>query len=88
VQTAYQEAADALATRADLGQRLGAQQALVKAWEQTLDLTERRRAAGAASALEVLDAQRSLYSAQQALISLQLTEQGNRLTLYKVLGGA
>jgi outer membrane protein TolC len=36
----------------------------------------------------VLDAQRSLYSAQQALISLQLTEQGNRLTLYKVLGGA
>jgi outer membrane protein TolC len=36
----------------------------------------------------VLDAQRSLYTAQQTLISLRLTEQSNRLTLYKVLGGA
>jgi multidrug efflux system outer membrane protein len=35
----------------------------------------------------VLDAQRSLYAAQQSLISLQLIEQTNRLALYRVLGG-
>jgi outer membrane protein TolC len=35
----------------------------------------------------VLDAQRSLYAAQQTLIGLQLAEQANRITLYKVLGG-
>ena len=35
----------------------------------------------------MLDAQRAYYAAQQTLIGLQLTEQTNRLTLYKVLGG-
>ena len=33
------------------------------------------------------DAQRELYAAQQNLISLQLTEQSNRIALYRVLGG-
>jgi multidrug efflux system outer membrane protein len=42
---------------------------------------------GSKSYLEALDAQRSLYSAQQDLITLRLTEQSNRITLYKVLGG-
>ena len=35
----------------------------------------------------MLDAQRALYLAQQTQISLQLAEQVNRITLYKVLGG-
>jgi multidrug efflux system outer membrane protein len=35
----------------------------------------------------VLDAQRSLYTAQQTLIGLRLSEQSNRITLYKVMGG-
>ena len=42
---------------------------------------------GGGSYLEVLDAQRALYAAQQTLIGLQLTDQANRVTLYKVLGG-
>ena len=88
VQTAYQEAADALAVRADLAERLSAQEALVTAQQRTLTLTQKRQAVGAESALSVLDAQRSLFSAQQTLISLRLTELGNRLTLFKVLGGA
>lgn len=87
LQTAFQEAADALAVRADLADRLQAQQALVAAQQQVLDLTERRKALGADDALAVLDAQRTLWSAQQTLVSLQLTDLGNRLTLYKVLGG-
>lgn len=32
-------------------------------------------------------ARRSLYAAQQMQISLQLAEQQNRITLWKVLGG-
>ncbi|WP_127171805.1 efflux transporter outer membrane subunit [Xanthomonas euvesicatoria] len=36
---------------------------------------------------ERMHAQRTLYSAQQTLISLRLTEASNRVTLYKVLGG-
>ena len=37
--------------------------------------------------LTVLDAQRSLYAAQQALIALRQAEQANRVALWKVLGG-
>jgi multidrug efflux system outer membrane protein len=35
----------------------------------------------------VLDAQRAYYAAQQTLIGLRLSEQSNRITLYKVMGG-
>lgn len=88
IQTAFREVADALDARADLGERLSAQQTLVQAYGTTLTLTTRRQQAGAESALAVLDAQRSLYTAQQSLINLQLAEQANRLVLFKVLGGA
>jgi multidrug efflux system outer membrane protein len=42
---------------------------------------------GAASYLDVLDAQRSLYTAQQNSITLRLVEQINRIALYRALGG-
>lgn len=87
VQTAFREVADALSVRAALAERLDAQRALVQAWSRSLTLAEARFRAGADSWLTVLDAQRSLYAAQQALITLELTEQSNRITLYKVLGG-
>jgi len=87
IQGAFREAADALAVRASLAERLDAQTRLVAAYERTLQLTTRRYQAGAETALVVLEAQRSLYNAQQALITLRLSEQANRLTLYKVLGG-
>ncbi|PXW97405.1 multidrug efflux system outer membrane protein/multidrug efflux system outer membrane protein [Sphaerotilus hippei] len=87
IQTAFREVADALAVRASLAERLDAQQRLVDAYARSLELVTRRQQAGAESTLAVLDAQRSLYSAQQALITLRLTEQANRLTLFKVLGG-
>jgi outer membrane protein, multidrug efflux system len=35
----------------------------------------------------VLDAQRSLYSAQQGLVGLELLRLQNMATLYKALGG-
>jgi NodT family efflux transporter outer membrane factor (OMF) lipoprotein len=88
VQTAFKEVADALAVRAQLDARLQAQGKLVDAYQRSLTLTERQYEAGSINALSVLDAQRSLYAAQQDLIALRLTEQANRLVLYKALGGA
>ena len=67
--------------------RLAAQTSLLEATQQTFTLSDARFKAGVDNYLTVLDAQRSLYAAQQTLIGLQLAEQANRITLYKVLGG-
>jgi multidrug efflux system outer membrane protein len=87
LQVAFREVADALAARRTLGERLAAQQSLVAATTRAFELSDALFRSGGAAYLDVLDAQRALYTAQQSLISLQLTEQANRLTLYKVLGG-
>jgi outer membrane protein TolC len=86
LRTAFREVAVALAVRASLGERLAAQQALVAATDRCTALAQARFKAEPDSYLAVLDAQRSLYAAQQALIGLQLAEQANRVTLFKVLG--
>ena len=87
VQTAFREVADALAVRASLAPRMAAQQALAQATQRSLELAQQRYLSGADNYLTVLDAQRTAYTAQQGLISLQLTEHTNRVTLFKVLGG-
>gem|GEM_PF-5787963 len=40
-----------------------------------------------ASHLDLLDAQRSLFATEQALLVTRLQQLHNRVTLYKVLGG-
>jgi multidrug efflux system outer membrane protein len=87
IQTAFREVADALALRATLQRQLQAQQALVEASAEAYRLSEARFRRGADSYLQVLDSQRSLYSAQQDLIATQLSQVSNRVTLYKTLGG-
>ncbi|MDE1464122.1 efflux transporter outer membrane subunit [Spartinivicinus poritis] len=87
IQTAFKEVADVLAVRGSLDERLKAQKALVKANSQSYTLSNARYRNGLDSYLDALDSQRQLYSAQQALIQLQLTEYSNRVTLFKVLGG-
>jgi multidrug efflux system outer membrane protein len=87
VQSAFKEVADALAIRSTLNRRITAQQALTDASRKSFELSDALYRGGSQSYLEALDAQRSLYSAQQDLITLRLTEQSNRVTLYKVLGG-
>ena len=87
IQTAFQEVADALAVRSTLAERLDAQQALTAATAQSYKLADALYRNGASSYLDALDSQRELYTARQNLIGLQLTEQSNRITLYKVLGG-
>jgi multidrug efflux system outer membrane protein len=87
VQTAFREVADALAERRTLAERLDAQRSLLGATSRSFELSQSLFRSGASSYLDVLDAQRAHYAAQQTLIGLQLTEQANRLTIYKALGG-
>ncbi|MDH5176553.1 MAG: efflux transporter outer membrane subunit [Gammaproteobacteria bacterium] len=87
IQQGFREVADALALTATLAAQRLALQALVDAARRGEELAQARYAAGRDSFLVRLEAQRTLYVAQQALISTRLAEQANRVTLYKVLGG-
>jgi len=87
IQMGFREVADALAQRATLGDQLQAQQSLVEASEVGYRLSDARYTRGIDSYLRVLDAQRSLYGAQQGLIAVRLARLTNLVTLYKVLGG-
>ena len=87
IQTAFREVADALAQRSQYGQQLAAQASLVEATSESHRLADARFQHGADTYLNVLDAERSLYSAEQSLITTQLGQASNLVTLYKVLGG-
>ncbi|MBK1688792.1 efflux transporter outer membrane subunit [Rubrivivax gelatinosus] len=87
IQVAFQEVAQALAEREALGERIAAQQALLKASGSALELARARWERGADSWLEVLDAQRTHDSAQQGLVDLRQQQVDNGITLYKALGG-
>ncbi|MCB4810587.1 AdeC/AdeK/OprM family multidrug efflux complex outer membrane factor [Methylovorus menthalis] len=87
IQSAFKEVADALAIRENLTERMQAQQSLVEASQESYKLSDARFRGGIDSYLAVLDSQRTLYSAQQTLITVNLTAQTNQVTLYKVLGG-
>lgn len=87
IQTAFREVADALAQRRTIDEQVAAQESLITATGKRFTLSQARYEKGIDSSLNVLDAQRSLYSAQQALIGTRLTRLVNLVTLYKVLGG-
>ncbi|MDI4635248.1 TolC family protein [Pelomonas sp. V22] len=87
LQSAFREVADALAVRDGLAERLDAQQAQVAAAAQSLRFAEDSYRLGGSSQLELLDAQRQLATAQQALITLRLVEHANRVALLRALGG-
>lgn len=87
IQSAFKDVADALAQRATIGEQADAQEALVAATREAFRLADARYQRGVDDYLSTLDAQRSLYAAQQGLISARLSQQVNRITLYKVMGG-
>jgi multidrug efflux system outer membrane protein len=87
IQTAFREVADALAMQGTVNQQIAAQESLVNAFAITYRLSTARYEKGIDNYLSVLDAQRSLYGAQQGLIMLRLAHLNNRVTLYKALGG-
>lgn len=87
IQSAFKEVSDALAQRATVGELTAAQEALAASTQDAFRLARARFDKGIDDYLSTLDAQRSSYAAQQALISARLAQQVNRVTVYKVLGG-
>lgn len=87
IQAAFREVADGLSQRQSLVEQLAAQRALEAAAARAQFLSQARFERGVDDFLSVLDAQRSLYAAQQGRISTALAQQLNAVTLYKALGG-
>ena len=87
IQNAFREVADALAGRETLARQLQATQNQLAAETTRLRLTNLRLENGAASQLESLDAQRSLFGVQQALVQTRLAYLQNQVVLFKALGG-
>ncbi|WP_227687950.1 efflux transporter outer membrane subunit [Psychrobacter immobilis] len=87
IQTAFREVSDVLATRATLGEQLESQYRLQDNFEQTYQISDARFKAGIDNYLDVLDAQRSLFSTQQGILDLELQKLVSQIQLYQVLGG-
>ncbi|KAF1026604.1 MAG: Multidrug/solvent efflux pump outer membrane protein MepC [Pseudomonas sp.] len=88
IQTAFQEVANGLAARQTYTDQLAAQQDFVRANQKYYDLAQHRYRSGVDSNLTFLDAQRTLFSSQQALIVDRLAQLVAEVNLYTALGGA
>jgi multidrug efflux system outer membrane protein len=87
VQTAFREVADALAVRGTIQEQLDAQSALVDAASEGYRLADARYSTGADTFLNALISQRTLYTAQKALVTTRLAALENMVTVYRALGG-
>ena len=87
IQSAFREVADALAGQDTLRTQLQAQQAQAQAEQERLRLSTLRYDTGVASYLDLLDAQRSLFALEQAVVQVRLAQLQNQVQLYKALGG-
>ncbi len=87
IQQAFREVSDALADRQGYQEQLDALDMLLKSRQSTFDLSQARYDNGADSYLQVLDAQRTWYSAQQQNIVGQQALLASKISLYKVVGG-
>ena len=87
IQSAFREVSDALASQGTLDEQLRASQAQLQAEQARLRLAQLRYDNGVASYLDLLDAQRSLFSLEQAVVQVRLQQLQNQVQLYKALGG-
>lgn len=87
VQSAFQDVANALVAREQLDKSNAALTKQSRAYADSLRLINLRYRHGVSSALDLLDAERSSYSADTALLANQLTRLENLADLYKALGG-
>lgn len=87
VQTAFRDVRDALTLLQTSNESLQATQRQVQALQATLDLAEKRYQAGYISHLDLLDAQRNLFTAQLSLSNAALNRLNATATLFKALGG-
>jgi multidrug efflux system outer membrane protein len=87
IQTAFREVADALAERGTINEQVAARADRVTAAATAYRLSDARYRAGVDPFLTTLDAQRTLYGAQQNLVQTRLDAASNLVELYRALGG-
>lgn len=87
VQSAFRDVSDALARRGTINDEIAARQRQQEATADAYLLTEARYQGGIDPFLTVLDAQRSYYAAQQALVNIKLTAAQNIVDTYQAIGG-
>lgn len=87
VQTAFREVSDGLAGRRWLAEQIKAQENGVQAQERIARIAQLRYREGVTDYLEVLDAERNLFSARQQLLTTHRAYLQNGTTLFVALGG-
>ncbi len=87
IQTAFRETADQLAQRGQIGALVEANVREVDALRGSFGLSQARYSRGSDTYLNVLNAQVTLYDAQENLVTAKLTRANNLIALYQALGG-
>lgn len=87
VQNAFREVADVLAERYWLSEQIQAQKAALIAQRERSRLASLRYQHGTTNYLEVLDAERSLFAVEQALVITRRAYLASGVMLYAALGG-
>lgn len=87
LQQAFREVADLLAAREQIAVQLKAREAAETAQSNRLRIADARYQAGVSSYLEVLDAQREAFTAQQSTMQLRRALLSTGVQLFKALGG-
>ncbi|MBJ8970585.1 efflux transporter outer membrane subunit [Citrobacter braakii] len=87
IQNAFKEVADALVLRQSIADQISGQQRYLTSLQITLQRARALYQNGAVSYIEVLDAERSLFSTQQSLLDLNYAQQVNEIKLFAALGG-
>ena len=87
IQSAFKEVADALALRQSLADQIAAQERYLASLNITLQRATALYRHGAVSYIEVLSAQRDIFTTRQTLLELNYSRQANEITLFTALGG-
>lgn len=87
IQSAFKEVADALALRQSLAAQIAAQERYLASLNITLQRATALYRHGAVSYIEVLSAQRDIFTTRQTLLELNYSRQANEITLFTALGG-
>lgn len=87
VQTAFSEVATALESRRRFQEQVAAQATAIQAQRRLAETADLRYLNGISIYLEVVDARRGLFSAEQQMLSLRAAQLQNGVSLYVALGG-
>ena len=87
IQQAFREVADQLSARQSLARQMQATAANSSAQERRLQIAQARFNVGLVGYLDVLDGQRELVAAQQAITQTRRAQLESAVQLYKALGG-